>query len=334
MAVRTHKALYEKGDQAVNKTRIMLCASKNQKEIYYDFEDTPDEESAPVVESSQEVAPTPSVPVPVAAAPVAAPIPPSGGGSAASIPDEPLKAVDTVRAIVAQKLKKTISEISASKTIKEFVGGKSTMQNEILGDLGAEFGSTPEKAEELPLDEMGATLNVGYTGVLGKHTNSLVSRMANSKMPGGFSVSSIKSYLSKRWGLGTGRTEGALLVAITMEPPKRLGSEGEAQAWLDTVAASYAQAAGISLSSGGGGGGASGGGGGAMIDNAVFEAFTSQQEEFVSRQVEVMMRYLKKDSREGHRLASNTKDELQALQDKLDSISRELKHLVLREIDA
>lgn len=123
----------------------------------------------------------------------------------------------------------------------------------------------------MPLDELGAALNVGYSGTLGKHTNGLVSRAVGSKLPGGFGLSAVKGYLSKQWGLGTGRTEGALLVAITMEPPKRLGAEPEAKAWLDSVAQTYAQSAGITLSSGAAAGGGGGGGaGGVTIDRALF----------------------------------------------------------------
>jgi 3-oxoacyl-ACP reductase-like protein len=301
----------------------MFCVYKNQKEVYYEFEDTPDEESAPVETESAPIVQAAPTPQPVAAAP---PPPVASSAPAASVADEPLKAIDAVRAIVAQKLKKSISEISTSKSIKEYVGGKSTMQNEIIGDLGAEFGSTPEKAEELPLEEVGAALSVGYSGALGKFSNGLVGKLANAKMPGGFSLSSIKSYLSKRYGLGNGRIEGVLAVAITMEPAKRLGSEGEAQGWLDSVVATYSQLSGVTLSGGGGGGSSSGGGsgGGAMIDNAVFDAFTAQQETFVKQQIDVLMRYLKKDFREGFQLAANEKAENQIIQDKQDAIYRKL----------
>ena len=44
-----------------------------------------------------------------------------------------------------------------------------------------------------------------------------------------------------------------LLVATTMEPTKRLGSEAEGKAWLDAAAQVYAQHVGISLSTGGSG---------------------------------------------------------------------------------
>jgi fatty acid synthase subunit alpha len=137
-----------------------------------------------------------------------------------------------------------------------------------LGDLQAEFGSAPEKGEELPLDELGGALNVGYSGQLGKHTSGLVSRLVGGKLPGGFGLSAVKGHLSKQWGLGPGRTDGVLLVGLTMEPPKRLASEVEAKAWLDTIAQAYAQTAGISLSTGGGGGGGAGPSGGMVIDCA------------------------------------------------------------------
>lgn len=48
-----------------------------------------------------------------------------------------------------------------SKSIKDLVGGKSTLQNEILGDLQMEFTSAPEKGEELPLEELDAALGIG-----------------------------------------------------------------------------------------------------------------------------------------------------------------------------
>ena len=67
--------------------------------------------------------------------------------------DVPIKAIDILLVIVAQKLKKRADEIPFSKSIKDLVGGKSTLQNEILGDLQQEFASAPEKGEELPLEE-------------------------------------------------------------------------------------------------------------------------------------------------------------------------------------
>jgi fatty acid synthase subunit alpha, fungi type len=55
--------------------------------------------------------------------------------------DVPIKAIDILLVIVAQKLKKRVDEMPLSKLIKDLVGGKSTLQNEILGDLQQEFAS-------------------------------------------------------------------------------------------------------------------------------------------------------------------------------------------------
>jgi 3-oxoacyl-ACP reductase-like protein len=46
-----------------------------------------------------------------------------------------------------------VDEIPLSKSRKDLVGRKSTLQNEILGNLQQEFNSAPEKGEELPLGE-------------------------------------------------------------------------------------------------------------------------------------------------------------------------------------
>jgi len=63
-----------------------------------------------------------------------------------------------ITVIIIQKLKKPANEVPLSKSTKDLVGGKSTLQNKILGDLGQEFSSAPEKGEELPLEELGAAL--------------------------------------------------------------------------------------------------------------------------------------------------------------------------------
>jgi fatty acid synthase subunit alpha len=193
--------------------------------------------------------------------------------------------------------------VPVSKSIKDLVRGKLTLQNEILGDLQMEFASSPEKGEELPLEELDAALDVGYPGSLGKYTSGLISRMVGGKMPGGFNITSIKAnqswikgHLSKAWGLGHSGSDAVLLLGTTMEPAKRLGSEAEAKGWLDTVVTAYAQRSGISLLVGGAAGGGGGGGGsrGATINS---EEFVKFREQFAAQHIELYMRYLKRDSR-------------------------------------
>jgi fatty acid synthase subunit alpha, fungi type len=163
-----------------------------------------------VLEAAEvEVAPV-AIPTPAAAVLIPVSVAPPGG--AVAIEDVPLKALDILVVIVAQKLKKKVDEISLSKSIKDLVGG-----------------IAPEKGEELPLDELGSALGSAHSGSLGKYTNGMVSRMVSSKLPGGFNASAVKAYLSKSWGLGPSRVDGVLLLATTMEPAKRIGSEPEAK---------------------------------------------------------------------------------------------------------
>ncbi|KAA1467738.1 fatty acid synthase [Dentipellis sp. KUC8613] len=318
MATRTLKAKYETEDDSVSHSRTILCHAKNGKEIYYQFEDEA-EAPAEAEASSQSAPAAAAAPTPAAvAAPVAAP-----SGPVASIDDVPVKATDILATIVAQKLKKKIEEIPLSKSIKDLVGGKSTLQNEILGDLQMEFTSAPEKGEELPLEELGSALAMGHSGSLGKYTTGLISRMVGGKMPGGFNLSAIKGHLAKTWGLGPSRADAILLLGTTMEPPKRLGSEAEGKAWLDSVAAVYASRAGISLSSGAAAGGGGGGAGGAVINSEEFLKFQAEQEQFAAQHVELYMRYLKRDSRAGEIAHDKEKVHAAELQDKLDKIARE-----------
>ena len=69
-------------------------------------------------------------------------------------------------------------------------------------------------------------------------------------MPSGFNALAIKSYLVKTWGMEPMHSDAVLLLATTLEPPKRLSSEAEARMWLDNVVSLYSQHAGIQLLSG------------------------------------------------------------------------------------
>ena len=314
IATRTHKAKYETADGSISRTRAILCHSKNVKEIYYQYED--EVEVPPTDEATSDSAPpVPAAPAaPTATASVAPPT-----GPVTSIEDVPVNAID-ILLVVAQKLKKRVDEIPLSKTIKDLVGGKSTLQNEILGDLQQEFASAREKGEELPLEELSSALGSGFNGSLGKYSTGLISRLVGSKMPGGFNTSSIKGYLSKTWGLGPSRSDG-VLPATTLEPPKCLASEAEAKAWLDGVVSVYAQRTGISLSSPGAAG--AGGGGGAVINSEKFLKFQADQEKFTAQHVELYMRYLGRDSRAGELAFDEERANSVALQAKLDNITRE-----------
>lgn len=315
MATRTLKSKYESYDTALSLQRQVLCYSKDLKDIYY----TADPEPEPVAEQTPPADGPPTTQGKVAPAPVAAPAAPASApsGPAQTLPDEPVKAVDVLRSIIAQKIKRPLDQISLQKAIKDMVGGKSTLQNEILGDLGKEFGSTPEKPEDTPLDELGAAMQPTFSGTLGKHSSSLVARMISAKMPGGFNITIARKYLSERWGLGPGRQDAALLLSITMEPPSRLPADADAKSFLDDVAAKYAAAVGVSLVQPGAGG-AAGDGGGAQIDAAALEAVTKDQNALFKQQLELYARYLKIDLRKGDKAVQQEQEASSALQAQLD----------------
>lgn len=196
--------------------------------------------------------------------------------------------------------------------------GKSTLQNEILGDLGKEFGSTPEKPEDTPLDELSGLMQATFNGQLGKHSQSLIARLVSSKMPGGFNITLVRKYLETRWGLASGRQDGVLVLAMTMEPPSRLPSEAEAKAYFDDVVQKYASNAGITLSTAATAGPAAGGGGGMMMDPAAIDALTKDQRALFKQQLELLARYLKMDLRAGDKAAQVNDESQQILQAQLD----------------
>lgn len=125
MAKRTLASKYEAYDAALSVQRQILCYNKDAKEIYYDV-DPVEEEVAPAPEDGGAPASSPSsIPSP-SATPIAVPPPSPSSGPAAAVPDATVQAVDIVRSLVAQKLKKSLAEIPLSKAIKDLVGGQYT----------------------------------------------------------------------------------------------------------------------------------------------------------------------------------------------------------------
>ena len=121
MARRTLASKYEAYDAATSVQRQILCYNKDAKEIYYDVDPIEEEPEQPAPESS--AGPTPAAAAPAApAAPAAAP--PPSAGPAAAVEDAPVTAVDVLRSLVAQKLKKSLADIPLTKAIKDLVGGK------------------------------------------------------------------------------------------------------------------------------------------------------------------------------------------------------------------
>lgn len=118
MAKRTIASKYQAHDAAKSIQRQILCYNKDAKEIYYDVDPVEDEPAPAASSDAVPAAPTGAAPVAAAAAPA------PGAGPAAQVPDAPVGALDIVRSLIAQKLKKPFLEIPLSKAIKDLVGGK------------------------------------------------------------------------------------------------------------------------------------------------------------------------------------------------------------------
>jgi fatty acid synthase subunit alpha, fungi type len=116
MAVRTLKAKYEAKDDLTSVVRRVFCASKHQKEIYNQFKNDLEVTSEPDAASeTAPPAPTPLPSVPVAVATAT----PAAAGPAVTIEDTPIRAIDILAAIFSQKLKKKLSEIPLSKSMRD-----------------------------------------------------------------------------------------------------------------------------------------------------------------------------------------------------------------------
>lgn len=157
-----------------------------------------------------------------------------------------------------------------------------------------------------------------FNGQLGKQSSSLIARLVSSKMPGGFNITAVRKYLETRWGLASGRQDGVLLLALTAEPPSRLGSETEAKAYLDDISQKYASVAGISLTSPAAGSSGSSTGAGMVMDPAAIDALTKDQRALFKQQLELLARYLKMDLRAGDKAFVGSQETQQALQAQLD----------------
>jgi fatty acid synthase subunit alpha len=116
-----------------------------------------------------------------------------------------------------------------------------------VGDLMNEFGTVPDRAEEIVIQELAETQQSSFSGRLGKQTSRMVEQLSSSKMPGGFSTSSARKYLETRWGFAEGRQDSCLLAAVVSAPAVRLPTEAAAHQFFDDIATKHATKAGISL---------------------------------------------------------------------------------------
>ena len=174
--------------------------------------------------------------------------------------------------------------------------GKSTLQNELIGDLTAEFGSLPEDAEDMTLEALCTNLGPRFSGKLGKPMSGLVSKLISSKMPAGFNQAAIRDYLDSYWGLGKNRQTAVICFAVTAQPPARLSDTASAKEFVDSIAIRYAKHVGVAIHPGTRAGGAAASQISAtLVDSASVEAANHEQKAYLMKQFEVLAKYLKQE---------------------------------------
>ena len=249
MAKQTADSKYADLDLARSIHRAFLSTKSDSKDIYYEYEPVGDESTPDLSDSGVKPA---SSPVPIAPArterpqtPVQAP---TSLNAASKIQDVPVSAQEVVRSLISRKLKCSFEDTSPGKSIKDLTGGKSTLQNELVGILEAEFSELPPSPEDLSISELGEGIQQSFLGNLGKESSRLVSRFLSAKMPAGYSQSDIRNHLEQAWGLGAGRQTSILLLAVSAEPTSRIASVDSAKDFFDSMATRYASTVGINLS--------------------------------------------------------------------------------------
>ncbi|RDL30472.1 Fatty acid synthase alpha subunit [Venustampulla echinocandica] len=332
MAKKTLASRYQQMDNARHIKRKLLYYGKDAQEICYEGDQKPEQatkkptpkKADTKVEAKKD---TPAPPPPPPAVPTQAP-PQSAPAAASHVDDIPVSARDIVMTIIAMKLKKSFEEIPLTKNIKQLVGGRSTLENELVGDIGTEFGSTPERPEELPLDEL--CLNIqnssGFSGKMGKTTTGLLSKLFSLKMPGGCSPPVLRSYLNDRWGLPSGRQDSIFLRVCAAPPAARLGSMTDVHGHFDNIVQQYSKETGLNLGASQSNDSGNGGNSGAavMVDNKALEKVTRDRDLFMRKKLELYAHTLGVDLRASDKATNEAQKNISTLQGQLDLFDAEL----------
>ncbi|KAF9890445.1 hypothetical protein FE257_005850 [Aspergillus nanangensis] len=231
MFQRTITNVYETAECARPQPRELLNSEKHTKKLYYENV----EQGSGEIPSSPGHSSTKTPPKEKTTTVTA----PSREPVRIQVDDEPVKAKEVVITIVSRALKKAPADIDVTKSIKSLTGGRSTLENEIVGDLNSEFSSLPDRTEDISLEDVWTTIQSRHRGTLGKVSTAIINSMFTSKM-GAMTVAAARQQLQVEWGLQPGRQDSCLLLAVTMQPPTRISTDSEEKAFIDTVVENYA----------------------------------------------------------------------------------------------
>lgn len=232
------------------------------------------------------------------------------------VKDSPPTTGDVVAAIVAVALKKPLDNSNMVQSIKALCAGRSTLQNEIIGDLDAEFGSLPDGAEDLSLEALCEALQSGFTGKLGKKSNSLIDRMSSQKLPSSFQASAVRHHLKQSWGLGAGRQSSILLRSVNAQLQSRL-KDDEAKTFIDGIVRKYMDEHGLKAPTDVIGSAATGGAA-AMISAEALEHIEGRQRTGWAEQAALYTKLLGLNEHESQDTISKLEQRIVELEQQLD----------------
>ncbi|KAI1746871.1 hypothetical protein F4782DRAFT_543929 [Xylaria castorea] len=152
-----------------------------------------------------------------------------------SVADAPPSAAEVVLAITAFRLRLSRGSIDMTRSIKFLAKGRSALQNEIVGNLAAEFGQLPDAVEDMPFNELSQDLQRTFGGKFGKFLNEWLAKAVEA---------------NKAFGLQEGRQNSFLLTADFDEIPSRLGNDQELWQAVNRWAEAYAMDHGLEQTAG------------------------------------------------------------------------------------
>jgi fatty acid synthase subunit alpha len=317
MMKRTRDLVYRPFDTANNISREFLSIKKNRDEVYFVGQErvvkkVPAkglEEANPAVAKTADAQPA----VTTASTPSA---PSTAAIVVGPVDDAPVTAAEVIRTIVSIALKKPAKDVAFDQSVKALSGGRSTLQNEITGDFAAEFGSAPDGAEEVPLDDLASILQKSFAGSLGKRTKSLVDKFFTAKMPGSLNQSKAREMLQSDYGFASGRQDSILLLALQCPPAARLGSDAEAKEFWSNTCNAYIAATGIQINKAQAASGAANAA--VTIDPKALDALNRRSNDFHREVYEAYARHLGENANSAAEEVEQLKRDMQNMQNELD----------------
>ncbi|EAW11676.1 putative fatty acid synthase subunit alpha [Aspergillus clavatus NRRL 1] len=322
MFQRTLNTIYQTQECTRPEPRRLLNSERDTKEIYYETipdsrKEQANDKKKEVTKQESQVAVKPEAVKQDAVSPDSVPRTAPRAPVQVDIGDEGVKAQDILLTVVSRALKKAPTDVDGTKSIKALAGGRSTLENEIIGDLHSEFGSLPDRAEDVPLTDVWTSIQSSHPGTLGKVSTAMINSLFTAKLPSNFTTAMARDQMRTQWGLQQGRQDSCLLLAVTLQPAARIATEAEAKAFIDRAVEGYAAKEGITL--GPTGSQADSSGPGVVVDPEALREFSESQKALSRQLLDIYASHIGLDLGEDRRTLDALREDVQAkLQAELD----------------